>query len=81
MKKAITITISIIALCLVAACSGDEPAAESMYIEPAQLTDEEQDIAELLGLNSDYLIYDFVLDGTAQGIQFNTYELENGEWS
>ena len=81
MKKAITITISIIALCLVAACSGDEPAVERMYIEPAQLTDEEQDIAELLGLNSDYLIYDFVLDGTAQSIQFNTYELENGEWS
>lgn len=50
----------------------------AMYIERAQLTEEEQNITELL--DADAQIYDFVLDETVQTIQINTYELKDGKW-
>ena len=54
---------------------------EGMYVEPAQLTQEEQEIAELLGLNTEHRIFDFTVDDTVQTVQVNVYELENGGWS
>ena len=51
-----------------------------MSIEPVQLTEEEEKIAALLGLNTQQKIYDFVLDETVQSIQVNTYRLIDGEW-
>ena len=54
---------------------------EGMYVEPAQLTQEEQEIAELLGLNTEHRIFDFAVDDTVQTVQVNVYELENGGWS
>ena len=61
-------------------CSDTEKKAEKMYIEPAQLTEEETNIASLLGLNMEQRIYDFVLDESVQSIQVNTYRLVEGEW-
>ena len=55
-------------------------STSKMYIEPAQLTEEEENIAELLELNTKYRIFDFVLDDTVQSIQVNTYRLMDGEW-
>lgn len=52
-----------------------------MYIEPAQLTQEEQNIADLLGADTNQRIFDFFVDGTVQSMQINTYELMDGEWS
>ena len=51
-----------------------------MYIEEAQLTEEEKNIAELLGLNQEYRLYDFFIDDTVKSMQINTYELIDGEW-
>lgn len=51
-----------------------------MYIEEAQLTEEEKNIAELLGLNQTYRLYDFFVDDTVKSMQINTYELIDGEW-
>ena len=61
-------------------CSDIEKTAGKMYIEPAQLTEEEEKIAALLGLDTQQKIYDFVLDETVQSIQVNTYRLMDGEW-
>lgn len=61
-------------------CSDIEKTAGKMYIEPAQLTEEEEKIAALLGVDTQQKIYDFVLDETVQSIQVNTYRLMDGEW-
>ncbi len=53
---------------------------DQMYIEKAKLTEEEKNIAELLGLNQEYRLYDFQLDDTVKSMQINTYELIDGEW-
>ena len=80
MKKLIVIVLAIVGMISMVGCSDTEKTADKMYIEPAQLTEEEEKIAELLGLNTQQKIYDFVLDETVQSIQVNTYRLIDGEW-
>lgn len=55
------------------------PVSQEMYLEQAQLTQEEQNIIELVGTEGKY-IYDFQLDDTAKSIQFKGYELIDGQW-
>ena len=50
-----------------------------MFIEPARLTQEERGILELAGVSPGN-IYDFRVDGRAEGLSIRTYRLENGEW-
>ena len=80
MKKLIVIVLAIVGMISMVGCSDTEKTADKMYIEPAQLTEEEEKIATLLGLNTQQKIYDFVLDETVQSIQVNTYRLIDGEW-
>ena len=80
MRKWIALFWVIIGIISMAGCSAKLDNAGKMYIEPAQLTEEEEQIAALLGLNTKQRIFDFVLDGTVQSIQVNTYRLINGEW-
>jgi hypothetical protein len=62
----------------VCACTG--ASSQKMYIEPARLTEEEKRIAELLGLNQAYRIYDFHVDETVKAMRVNAYEWIDGEW-
>lgn len=55
--------------------------SKEMYLEEAQLTEEENKIVELIGMDQKQLIYDFQADDTIKSIQINTYELEDGQWS
>ena len=80
MKKLIIIVLAIVGMISMVGCSDTEKTVDKMYIEPAQLTEEEEKIAALLGLNKQQQIYDFVLDETVQSIQVNTYRLIDGEW-
>ena len=80
MKKLIVIVLTVVGILSMVGCSDTGKTAEKMYIEPAQLTEEEEKIAALLGLNTQQKIYDFVLDETVQSIQVNTYRLIDGEW-
>lgn len=80
MKRVIAIILVMIGMVSMAGCSDTSKRAKKMYIEPAQLTEEEENIAELLGLNTKQRIFDFVLDGSVQSIQVNTYRLIDGEW-
>lgn len=59
---------------------GKNNSKSEMYIEVANLTEEEKSIADLLGVNTDKYIFDFVLDDTVKSIQIKTYELANGKW-
>ena len=81
MKKLIVLMLAMVGLLSMVGCSDIEKTAEKMYIEPAQLTEEEEKIAALLGLDAQQKIYDFVLDETVQSIQVNTYRLMDGEWT
>lgn len=78
MKKCFLL-IWIAAVLLLCGCQAKEQ--EGMYLEPAQLNDQESAIAKLLGANTDQLILDFSLDETVRSVHLNTYELIDGEWS
>ena len=80
MKRLIALFMVIAGVICMGACSDIPETANEMYIEPAQLTEEEEQIAALLGLNTKQRIFDFVLDKTVQSIQVNTYRLIDGEW-
>jgi len=80
MKRLITLFLLITAMICIMGCSDTPEKMNKMYIEPAQLTEEEEQIAALLGLNTKQRIFDFVLDETVQSIQVNTYRLIDGEW-
>ena len=80
MKKLIVAVLVVIGMMSMVGCSDVPKSAEKMYIEPAQLTEEEEKIAALLGLNTKQRIFDFVLDESVQSIQVNTYRLIDGEW-
>lgn len=60
------------------ACSAG--AAPAMYIQPAELTKEEQAVAKLLGADTSQHLFDVVLDGTARTVSIRTYELVDGAW-
>jgi len=80
MKRLKSLFLLITAMICIMGCSDTTEKVNKMYIEPAQLTEEEEQIAALLGLNTKQRIFDFVLDETVQSIQVNTYRLIDGEW-
>ena len=80
MKKLMVIVLAIVGMLSMAGCADIEKNEGKMYIEPAQLTEEEEKIASLLGLNTEQRIYDFTLEESVQSIQVNTYRLMDGEW-
>lgn len=78
MKRIWTILLCMVLSFSMSACA--ENNLGQMYIEEAQLTEEEKNIAELLGLNQEYRLYDFSIDDTVKSMRINTYELVDGEW-
>lgn len=78
MKK-ILVVMLVLSAAFLSACQS-APRLPDMYIEEAQLTDEEEKTADLLGADSGQLIYDFSLDETVQSVQVNLYELIDGKW-
>jgi len=77
MKTKLFALFALLALCL-SACSAQ--AAPAMYIQPAELTEEEEAIAKLLGADTSQHLYDIVLDGTAKKMSVRSYELIDGKW-
>lgn len=75
--KRLSVLFVLLAL-LLSACS--DGAAPAMYIQPAELTKEEEAVAKLLGLDTDQHLFDVVLDGTAKAVSIRTYELVDGSW-
>ena len=77
MKRLTALLLSLILALLLFGCAEQSPA---MYIQPAQLTQTEQNLADLIGTNLDDHIFDFKVDGTVQKISINAYELVDGQW-
>ena len=82
-KRYISLFLAAVMMLALAACGGekDKEKEETMTIQPAQFSEEEQNLAELLALDlGDYHVFSFEAKG-AKTLQFNTYELEGGDWS
>lgn len=71
---------ALLALLALILCGCTAQAAPEMYIQPAELNEEEEAVAKLLGADTDQHLFDVALDGTAKTVSVNTYVLEDGEW-
>ncbi len=80
MKKLLGWIISLFLLLMICACGGQDPQMEVCYVEPAQLSEAERQIINLLGESSVGSLFDFVIDGTLSNVSIQVYELENGAW-
>lgn len=61
-------------------CGCGKSSGPAMYIQPAQLTEEEQNIAKLADLNMNSTLFDFHVDETVRTMDIRAYELIDGEW-
>lgn len=68
----------LLAIMLLTGCAS--PGEIGMTLSPAQLTDAEAAVAELLGANRDQLLLDFHLDDSVQSLHVTAYELRGGAW-
>mgnify|MGYP007110267444 CR=1 FL=1 len=71
---------ALLALLALALCGCTAEAAPAMYIQPAQLSEEEEAVAKLLGADTDQHLFDVALDGTARRMCVTAYELVDGKW-
>lgn len=70
----------LLALCLGLALTGCGEAEVQMYVEPAQLTREEQNMAKLLGADGVQYIFDFRVDETVRTVCISLYQWVDGDW-
>ncbi len=77
MKRMISVFLMLGFLLSLCACSQIVPA---MQIAPAELTEEEEAMAELLGAGSGNQIFDFRVSDPEVTVQINTYRLVDGAW-
>lgn len=78
--KRIAISIIAVMMTLSALACAQIHKKPAIYIEKAQLSDQEESIVQLLGANREQHIYDFKLDNHVKSVQVNTYELIDGAW-
>lgn len=83
MKKLTALLLVIILALGISACAGDVPQAQEpeMYIEPAQLNEDEEKMAQLLGGMDGQHIFDFSVDDSVQSLRIKLWKLEDGEWT
>ena len=75
MKRMMLCLLTALLVLTLSSCSAKKP---KMYIEPAQLSAEEQSLVKLIG--EDSRLFDFKLDGEAKSVKICVYRLENGAW-
>lgn len=78
MKRFLGLICGLIFLLSMTGCGSKN--SPKMYIAPAELTQKEKNIAELLGSDGQPLIFDFTADDSLQSITIHIYELKNGSW-
>ena len=84
-KRYISLLLGLLMMFTFTACGGDKDKDKEnesgMTIAPAQLTEEEQNLADLLALGMEsHHIFSFQAKG-AKSLHFNVYELADGNWS
>ena len=84
LKRYCSLILAVLLALSAGGCGGTSYAP--MSVSPAQLSAEEEALAQLLDVNMDpYRIFDFKADGKGksgvQSVQISLYELEDGEWT
>ena len=82
MKKLTALLLAVTLALSFSACAGGEQQAREpeMYIEPAQLNEDEKTISRLLGGMEGQAIFDFSVDDSVQSLIITTWKMEDGQW-
>lgn len=83
MKKFAMAVLLAVLLCTLGGCKKEaEPpiASAKMILRPAELSQKETKIMQLLEDNNDAVIFDFVLDERVQSVEMTHHVREDGEW-
>lgn len=86
MKRGIVLLIAALMLLALSGCGqggeqeGKTAEGNEMYIEPAQLNEDEKKMAQLLGGMEGQTIFDFSADDTVRSLIITTWKLEDGQW-
>lgn len=82
MKKAFAMLLAVLTVCSLPGCAGEKQQSTEpeMYIEPAQLNEDEKKMAQLLGGMEGQSVFDFSVDDKAQSLIITTWKLEDGQW-
>lgn len=80
MRKTVAVILAAVMALALGACGDVTAKKPDMYLEKANLTKQEQDLARLLGADNGQLIFDFVVDKNIKSVQVNTYRLADGDW-
>ena len=81
MKKILLIVLTFSFMLLMSACSSNTMENAKMTINRAELTEEEQNILDLVNVDEKPYLWDFTLDDTVKSMTMITYKLVNDEWS
>ena len=83
MKKLTALLLVIILALGISACAGEarQDREPEMYIEPAQLNEDEEKMAQLLGGMDGQHIFDFSVDDSVRSLSIKLWKLEDGEWT
>ena len=80
-KRSAALLLAVLTALALSACGQAGESSGSMSVAPAQLTQEETALTELLGLGMEnYRIFDYQVGGGVQSIQLTVYELVGTEW-
>ncbi len=82
MKKAFAMLLAVLTVCSLPGCAGEKQQSTEpeMYIEPAQLNEDEKKMAQLLGGMEGQSVFDFSVDDKVQSLIITTWKLEDGQW-
>lgn len=80
MKKILSIALTFSFMLLMSACSSNTMENAKMTINRAELTEEEQNILDLVNSDKKPYLWDFTIDDTVKSMTMITYELVDGNW-
>ena len=82
MKKAFAMLLAVLTVCSLPGCAGEKQQSTEpeMYIEPAQLNEDEKKMAQLLGGMEGQSVFDFSVDDKVQSLIITTWKLEDVQW-
>ena len=83
MKHRHLFSVLLLVLCtagLLCACGNSKSTPQTLYLELAQLTEEEASLAQLMGTERLEYLYNFAVDDAAQSLHLQMYHLVNGKW-
>lgn len=80
MHKAFCLLAALMLTALMGCSAVAQESRPEKFLQPAQLSEQEQAILQLFGAGTDARLFDFSLDDAVQSLQVNLYRLQDGRW-